>query len=143
PRAAIAARPWMMRARVARDLLLLVLGAVLVRSVRVLFFAPVVEIDGAEYSRIAENLLAGHGYVGLIPGHERMLPPLYSVAIAAVQAVLGIEAPLAGRLVSLGSGAVTVAALYLVALRLSGLAAARATGALAAFMPSLVLAGSS
>ena len=128
-----------MRATLTRDLLLVVGLALIVRLARLVFLAPVVEVEGSEYGRIAENLLAGNGYVGLIEGPELMLPPLFPVAIAAMSWLTGADVVLAGRLVSLLAGLVTIVALYLIGMRCGGRRVALWTGLCAATLPGLVL----
>jgi hypothetical protein len=123
---------------VSRDLALILLLALTVRVLRIVLFTSVVEVEGSEYGRIAENLLLGQGYVGLLPGHELMLPPLYSVCIAVMSLFTGGDLVLAGRTVSLCAGLITVCALYILALRQGGRVIARWTGVLAACLPILV-----
>jgi len=43
----------------------------------------VIENEGAEYTRIAANLAAGNGYVGLMGGPQLVDPPLYPMLIRA------------------------------------------------------------
>ena len=45
---------------------------------------PVVLTEGTTYVTIARNLLAGHGYVGILGAVEPFAPPLYPLLIALV-----------------------------------------------------------
>jgi 4-amino-4-deoxy-L-arabinose transferase-like glycosyltransferase len=79
--------------------------------------------DGAEYARIAENLLKGKGYVGTMGGPELVLPPLYPLAIALF-AFVTYNAELAGRLVSLLAGVCLIPLVFAIGLRMYGRTAA-------------------
>ncbi len=126
--------------RTAKDLLLILLLALAVRAVRIAFFTPIVEGDGTEYCRLAENLAAGKGYFGMLEGRELMFPPLYALAIAAVLRVVpALPTPLAARFVSLIAGLVLVALLHHLAARRAGRGAALLTGGVAALLPAFVL----
>src|SRR4051812_21687837 len=57
-----------------------------------------IDWEGAKYARIAENLVAGNGYRGLVtPGKTLISPPLYPLLIALLTPLAG-GAELAGRL---------------------------------------------
>jgi 4-amino-4-deoxy-L-arabinose transferase-like glycosyltransferase len=95
-----------------------------------------IENDGAEYARIAQNVLHGNGYVGLQPGPELLFPPLYPALIAALSPVFGIEH--AGRVVSLILGSGLPIPAYLLARRLFGRRTGIAAAAFVAFNPMLI-----
>lgn len=140
-RSRVAQEPTSSPPRPARELTLILLLALGVRILRILYFTDVVEIEGSEYGRIAQNLARDGSYVGLIEGPELMLPPLYPFAIAAVAPLTGDDVVLAGRVVSCLASMVTVLACWLLALRTAGVRAARWTGLLVAVVPGCVLTG--
>src|SRR4051794_32640438 len=72
------------------------------------FLTGTIDTEGAEYARIAGNLLNGIGYVGIsTPGTELMFPPLFPWLIALVARVThDLEA--AGRSFSITRGALLV-----------------------------------
>jgi 4-amino-4-deoxy-L-arabinose transferase-like glycosyltransferase len=79
--------------------------------------------DGAEYARIAENLLRGKGYVGTMGGPQLIFPPLYPMLIA-VFSLATHDAELAGRLVSLLAGVCVIPLVYKLGSRTYGRTAA-------------------
>src|SRR5271166_5433632 len=57
-------------------LLLILLLAFALRLLSARFLMGAIDSEGAEYARIAENLLNGKGYVGIaLPGAQLMFPP--------------------------------------------------------------------
>jgi 4-amino-4-deoxy-L-arabinose transferase-like glycosyltransferase len=94
-----------------------------------------IENDGAEYARIASNLVHGHGYVGLQTGPELLFPPLYPTLMAALSPVLSIEH--AGRAVSMIFGTALPLIVYLIGRRLYGRPTARVAAAIVALNPLL------
>jgi len=115
----------------------LVLIAFLLRLISI-FRMGTIDSEGAEYARIAENLVAGNGYTGLVtPGKNLIFPPLYPGLIALFTPVVG-GAELAGRIISLLMGSVLVAAVYLVTRDLYGRRAAPFASLLVALHPMLV-----
>ena len=122
-----------------RALLLPLLVAALLRGGVIAFFTPVVEGDGTEYCRLAENLAQSGRYVGMLPGNELMFPPLHPLAAAGLSRLFKLSIPLAARLVSLISGLGLLVFLSLLAGRISGPGAARLTAWLSALLPGLVL----
>lgn len=94
-------------------LALITLAAALVRVPGFLNH-PVVLTEGTTYVTIARNLLAGHGYVGILGEVEPFAPPLYPLLIALVAALSGD--PLgSARLISLLAGVALVPASFLLA----------------------------
>ena len=71
----------------------------------------VISNEGAEYARIAENLVKGIGYVGTMGGPQLIFPPLYPILIAALHFLVG-DFELAGRIVSLILGTCLVIPVY-------------------------------
>src|SRR5262245_56809835 len=71
--------------------------------------------EGAEYSRLAENLLKGNGYVGICDrGAQLFFPPLYPLLISGFSLATG-NFELAGRVVSLIMGATLVLPIFFIA----------------------------
>ena len=98
-----------------------------------------IDAEGTEYARIAQNLIAGNGYVGIAtPGTELLFPPLFSFLIAGVTLIVG-DAGIAGRIVSVVFGTLLAFPVYLIAGRLFGQRAALVAAALAAFHPYLIV----
>ena len=98
---------------------------------------PVISIDGGEYLRMAENLLAGHGLMSSYGGPETMYTPLYSILIAGVSLVArNIE--LAAHLVSLFFGTFLIVPVFFTTLRVYGLRAAYLSAAVVAVYPLLI-----
>ena len=116
---------------------ILVAGFVL-RLATVVSFQGAIDPEGSEYARIAENLLAGNGYVGIAtPGTQLMFPPFFPLAIAAASSLTG-QAELAGRLLSLLMGTLLVVTVYLVALHLYDRTTANVAALLVAVHPYLI-----
>jgi 4-amino-4-deoxy-L-arabinose transferase-like glycosyltransferase len=89
-----------------RWLLLMLLVALSLRVAWMTFFTEAINSEGTEYARIAENLVAGRGYVGLaMEGVELMFPPLFPLMIAAGSYVVG-SSYLAAQLIALSAGVV-------------------------------------
>lgn len=100
--------------------------------------AGVVENEGAEYCRLAENLLAGRGYVGVIKkGVQLNFPPLYPMLIAAFSLVLR-NSELAGRAVSLVAGMNLGWGVFLVSRRVYGRRVALIGALIVALHPVLI-----
>lgn len=97
----------------------------------------VIENEGAEYARIAENLVKGIGYVGIMGGPQLFFPPLYPILIAALHFLVG-DFELAGRLVSLILGTCLVIPVYAIANLLYGRRVALISAFLVACHPILV-----
>jgi len=86
-----------------RTLIFIAVAAALLRLLWITYNGSVIENEGAEYARIADNLRAGRGYVGMLGGRQTLFPPLYPFLIAAVSA-LGLTSEWAGRLISFAAG---------------------------------------
>src|SRR5262245_56702025 len=113
-------------------------AAFVVRLLWMMYLRGPIDTEGAEYARIAENLLSGNGYRGIATeGTELMFPPLFPFLIAAFS-LLTNDVQLAGRLVSLLMGTLLVPFVYLIAARMYGRGAACIAALLAAFHPLLV-----
>ena len=93
--------------------------------------------DGAEYARLAQNLVSGGGYTG-IRGHTQFVfPPLYSLAIAALLPLTG-DAERAGIIVSLVAGAGFIVAVYAIGAQHFGRRVGLVAALLAALLPFVV-----
>jgi 4-amino-4-deoxy-L-arabinose transferase-like glycosyltransferase len=102
-----------------------------------------IEQEGAEYARIAENLLAGKGYVGMFNnGTQLNFPPLYPLLIAAVSLLVG-SAEVAARAINIGLGAAMVIAVFKLAELVHGRRVAIAASVLAALHPVLIAGSAS
>jgi 4-amino-4-deoxy-L-arabinose transferase-like glycosyltransferase len=133
-------------------LIVLVLVALVVRLI-VVFATPnwLPQTDAADYDRIALSL-SQHGGFGasvLDPagGPSAFRPPAFPVALAGLYKMLGgVSASTrweSARILEAALGAVSVALIYLIGLRVFCVAAARIAGAIAAVYPPLILVGSS
>jgi 4-amino-4-deoxy-L-arabinose transferase-like glycosyltransferase len=106
----------------------LVLVGFALRLAWAMWFTGAIELEGAEYARIAQNLRSGVGYVGIAtPGQEVLFPPLFPILIATSSFVVG-DYEWAGRIVSIMMGSLLPVAVLGVASRLFG----RKTGFVAA-----------
>jgi 4-amino-4-deoxy-L-arabinose transferase-like glycosyltransferase len=98
----------------------------------------VIEAEGSYYARVAENLAAGRGLIGLREaGLQLLYPPLYP-ALIAVGVKLGLASEAAGRLVSVIAGSWLPVIVCLLARRIHGAAAGWLAGALTALHPLLI-----
>jgi 4-amino-4-deoxy-L-arabinose transferase-like glycosyltransferase len=105
-------------------------------------FRPI--FDAADFHRHAGSIADGDGYPAPqlgTAGPTAFRPPLYPVALAAVQAVGGGWE--AERVLGALLGVATVLLTYLIALRLWGARAATVAGAIAAVFPPLVVLNAS
>jgi 4-amino-4-deoxy-L-arabinose transferase-like glycosyltransferase len=122
-----------------RPLAAILVLAFSLRLLAVIFFTGAIDAEGAEYGRIAENLLSGKGYYGIAnPGKELMFPPLFPFLIAAATVVTG-NTELGGRLVSLVMGTLLVFPIFLITRHLFSQQAAYVAAALTALHPYLVI----
>ncbi len=73
----------------------------------------VIENEGAEYARIAANLAAGNGYVGMMGGPQLAFTPLYPMLIRT--GLLFTHSPVASaRAVSIAAGTLLVPLVFLI-----------------------------
>ena len=119
-----------------REFLSLFLFSIVVRVAWLLIYPRVIENEGAQYARLAQNLFAHRGYVDM-RGPVTMISPLYSIFIGTVTLAFR-NAELAARVVSLIAGALLPVLIFLVAERIYGYRTACVAGALAAVQPTLV-----
>lgn len=127
-----------MRLPGGRGLLLIMLAALTIRAVCTVLFTGEIDTEGAEYARIAQNIIAGKGYEGLATqGTQLFFPPLFPFLIAGVSFITG-DAEIAGRILSVLSGALLVYPVYLIARRMFGEAIGFGAAGLVAVHPYLV-----
>ncbi|MGD9892617.1 MAG: glycosyltransferase family 39 protein [Dehalococcoidia bacterium] len=102
--------------------------------------APVLPVsEAAFYDQHARDLINDEGFRNLTTGEPgAFLPPGYPVMLGAVYR-LTVAAPVAGAMLNVAAGAVTIIFAYLLCRRLFGLPAARLTAVLLAVFPSQVL----
>jgi hypothetical protein len=118
-------------------LLLIVVSALFIRASCAVLFTGEMDAEGVEYTRIAQDLIAGKGYVGIAtPGTQLFFPPLFPFLIAGVTWTVG-NAEVAARIVSILFGTLLVLPVYLIARRMFGERTA-ATGA-TALHPYLIM----
>jgi 4-amino-4-deoxy-L-arabinose transferase-like glycosyltransferase len=122
---------------VKRNVIALAAVALLLRLAWMLLGTQVIENEGAEYARIASNLLHGAGYVGILGGRQILFPPLYPFLIAGVSFVVR-NVELAGRLISILFGSLLVIPVFFIAKRLFSIRAAYLCGFLIALHPLLI-----
>ena len=98
----------------------------------------VIEAEGAYYARVAENLAAGIGWVGIHQSGLLLLyPPLFPLLIAAVHLLVG-NVELAARLVSLFFGSALVVPVFLIAREMYGQRVGYVAGLITALHPVMV-----
>lgn len=117
--------------------------AVLLRALWAIRYGLSLEAEGVEYTRIAENLLAGRGYVGIFAnGTQLNFPPLYPILIAAASLVLP-STEIAARAINVVLGAALVIPAFKIAEQLYGRRAAIAVAALVTLHPVLIAGSAS
>jgi 4-amino-4-deoxy-L-arabinose transferase-like glycosyltransferase len=121
-----------------RTLLVILLVAFVARAVCVIWFRGIIDGEGAEYARMAQNLVSGAGYVGIATdGNQLVFPPLFPFLIAAVSFLTG-DAEAAGRVVSVIAGSLVVVPVYLIAHKMYGERIAILAAALTGLHPYFV-----
>jgi len=99
-------------------------------------YPKVIENEGTQYARLAENLLSHHGYVDM-RGPVTMVSPLYSILIAGISILTG-NAELAGRLISLLAGAMLPVLIFLITEKVYGMRPGVAGGLLTSLHAALI-----
>lgn len=107
-----------------------------IRLIWLITYPRVIENEGTQYARLAQNLLAHQGYVGM-RGPVTMLSPLYSILIGAAS-FLTRSPELAGRVISLLAGAMLPVAIFLIAEKIYGRRTAVVAGLLTGLLPTLI-----
>jgi 4-amino-4-deoxy-L-arabinose transferase-like glycosyltransferase len=124
----------------AVPLVLLLAVSLVVRIAVMTSNSLIIENEGGEYAAIAENLLAGKGYVGLgSTGKPQLLfPPLYPLSIVLTSLLTSLNTELAARLVSTAMGLGLVLVLFKIGTLLYGRTVGFMTAALVGLHPLLV-----
>lgn len=126
-----------MKLNTRNSLLLLLAVALVARILWWVFNISVIENEGAEYARLAENLVSGNGYVGMFGGPHIVFPPLFP-ALIGLFSFVSPDVEAAGRLVSMAAGLLLVAAVFGVSRAVFGERAAWIAALLAALHPVLI-----
>ena len=120
-----------------RRLWIIVFAAFAIRCVWLYRYVGVIENEGADYARLARNLLLGKGYVGMLGGPETIFPPLYPMLIAVVSLATG-DTESAGRLVSMAMGTLLPVPMFLLTEMVFERRAALAAALIVAISPMLI-----
>src|SRR5215470_10511010 len=137
------ARPQRVRsiARWRRSSLIVIAGilvvAVALRWYWVAHHSAVLEDNGSEYARIAENLLRHGTYIGLSDGPELMMPPLFPVLLGLGSFVTG-SVDGGARLVPWLAGVILVVTMFAFTRLMYGPRVALGAAALTALHPLLI-----
>lgn len=125
----------------SKILLAAVLMAVLLRLALLLWafrHGMTIDNEGAEYARLAENLLAGRGYIGMFAnGTQLNFPPLYPLLIAAFSLLLP-SVELAAHLINVAVGAALVVPMFKLAQKIYNRSVAAVVAIMVAVHPVLV-----
>src|SRR5260221_1113796 len=114
------------------------LAALLLRFLWIFHWPLSIESEGVYYARIAENLIAGKGYVGAREAGKQLLyPPLYPVLVACVTEFVG-NSELAGRIVSVVCGSLWIVPLMFITRSVFDETAGVIAGIIAAFGPPMI-----
>lgn len=109
-----------------------------IRILAVILCCGAIDIEGAEYGRLAENLFSGVGYVGIAgEGTQLFFPPLFPILIGAVSMLTG-DTELAGRSISLIAGALAPLPAFIIAARMYGSRTGLIAAAIIACQPFLI-----
>ena len=120
-----------------RRLWIIVCVSFAIRCVWLSRYVQVIENEGADYARLARNLLSGNGYVGMLGGPETIFPPLYPVLIGALSVVTG-DTEVAGRLISMAMGTLLPVPMFLLTEMVFDRRAALSAAFLVAISPMLI-----
>src|SRR5579863_10063436 len=101
-----------------RAILSLFVSSLTIRLVWLFSYPRVIENEGAQYLRLAQNLFAHRGYMAM-RGPVTMVSPLYSILIG-VTSLLTPGPEFAGRLISLLAGAILPVLIFFIALKIYG-----------------------
>jgi 4-amino-4-deoxy-L-arabinose transferase-like glycosyltransferase len=114
------------------------IAALILRFLWIFHWPLSIESEGVYYARIAENLIAGRGYVGAREAGKQLLyPPLYPVLIACIAEFVR-NSELAGRIVSVVCGSLWVIPLMFITRSVFDETAAVIAGMIAAFGPPMI-----
>lgn len=115
----------------------LVVAAVVRAIAMVLSRGSVIDMDGTEYVRVAQNVAAGHGPIGMRGVPMLIFPPLFSWLIAGFIR-LGIDAQTAALGIVFVAGVAFAGVLYTLGTTLYGSRAGLYAGLIAAVLPACV-----
>ena len=117
----------------------IVIFAIIVRTIAAFIFPGAIDGEGAEYARIAQNLLLGNGYIGIAEeaGKQLFFPPLFPFLIASASLGTG-DAEVAGRIISVTMGAIIVLPTYYIAAKMYDRVIAIIASLFIAFNPYLI-----
>jgi 4-amino-4-deoxy-L-arabinose transferase-like glycosyltransferase len=112
--------------------------ALIVRIAGVAFFVGAIDSEGAEYGRIAENILAGKGYQGIAgEGTQLFFPPLYPLLLVVASLITG-DIKTGGHWIAVIAGTLMALPVYGIAARMYGRRIALIAMTLVAFQPFLI-----
>jgi 4-amino-4-deoxy-L-arabinose transferase-like glycosyltransferase len=114
-----------------------VVAAAALRAYWAVHHGAVLEGNGCEYARIAENLSRHWAYVGLFEGPELMFPPFYPVLLALGSFTVG-SVDQAARLIPVMAGVLLVPAAFMLGRVLYGPRVGLIFAALVALHPLLI-----
>lgn len=97
----------------------------------------IIENEGGEYARLAENIFNRVGYIGTQTGRQLLFPPLYPLLISLGMGVVG-DSELAGRLISLLMGSLLFIPVYLLIATIYNRKTALVGALLVTFHPYLI-----
>ncbi len=100
-----------------------------------------ISIDGAEYCRIAEELVAHGEIAGMLPGPATMMPPLQPILVAGLMVLTGWNSVDSARTLALLASLASIVLAFRLARRFGGELAGFAAAALLATAPLFVLLG--
>ena len=114
------------------------LAAIIVRLLCAVIFYGEIDTEGAEYARIAQNLVAGNGYAGMATeGTQLFCPPMFPLLIAAIS-VLRTTSKSRGEASTSFSVLSWSSPVYFIGHRIFGRGLALGAAALVALHPYLV-----
>src|SRR6266481_3132809 len=114
------------------------IAALILRFLWIFHWPLSIESEGVYYARIAENLIAGRGYVGAREAGKQLLyPPLYPVLIAGVTEFVR-NSELAGRIVSVICGTFWIVPLMFITRSVLDETAGVISGIITAFGPPMI-----
>jgi hypothetical protein len=125
----------------------LIVAAVVVAALLRIFwtmrFSHALEQEGVEYTRLAENLLAGRGYIGIFAnGTQLNFPPLYPLLIAGVSLIVR-STELAAHVINIAAGVALIPPAFKIAEQLYGRPAAIVVAVFLTLHPVLIAGSAS
>ena len=129
--------PMLQMKKVNLPLIAIFFVALIVRALCAAVFYGEIDSEGSEYARIAQNIAMGNGYSGIATeGTQLIFPPLFPFLIASISFLSSAE--IAGRILSVASGALLIFPVYLIGCRLFGRKVGLGGAALVALHPYLI-----